>query len=458
MSHQRSAPRGFRAAATPDLANSSGRIIRYVFSTPEVARDFHTIRGWDLANYLTNPVFLWAHDSKGLPIGKVIEIDDVSGRLTGSVEYAEAEISPFADTVYRLVKGRYLNATSVSWDPIKWRFATDKSRPGGIDFDLVDLLEISQVPVPALPGALATARAEGIDTGPIFQWAEQVLDGGGMLIVPRDELEDLRRAAKMPATTRIHNDRPTADVMPIPTPVDRGAGIEAVISQIETVLADFKRSASQPEPHADRVAAFRRDLYDLGQAAYLLASAVSLEKCLTWEAEYEGDNSPLPAELAALNKLLGEWLKKLVAEEVDEAVGADEAARRAAPRADLAQLSQGLGLLRQLDEPKLAAFIKGMRMAISDKAWSFVAADPRAVEAAFARAGKALSSANEETLRACHEHMARGCEMLREFIDGATSSAQDDPDADDSARAAQAQGVRERRARALKRKHALTPA
>ncbi|MGJ4888935.1 HK97 family phage prohead protease [Bradyrhizobium sp. HKCCYLRH3099] len=446
---ERSAPTGFRAAATPDLANSSGRIIRYIFSTPDVARDGHTIRAWDLANYLTNPVFLWAHDSGDLPIGRVIEIEDRQGLLTGAVEYADADLHPFADTVFRLVKANYLNATSVSWNPLKWKFSTDKARPGGIDFDLVDLLEISQVPVPALPGALATARAQGIDTGPIFQWAEKVLDGGGMLIVPRDELEELRRAAKMPTRT---NDRPTADVMPIPTPVERD-GIATVISQIEGVLAAHRRMTPAGQ-RAARVSGFRRDLYDLGQAAYLLASAVNLESCLEWEAEYEGDNSPLPAELAALNKLFGEWLKKLVVEEVDEAVGmAEEGARNAAPRADLARLGQGLQLLRQLDDGALGGIVAAMRDHVGGKVVTFRTAD--AAEQPLARAGKALSSANEEALRSCHEHMVRGCEMLREFIDGATASADDD--ADDTARAAAQteQAARERRARAIKLKHSL---
>lgn len=189
-----------RAGGAADLANSNGRIVRYVFSTPSVARDGHTIQGWDVASFLTNPVFLWAHDADDLPIGKVVDLDAGPTGLRGGVQYATADENPFADTVYRLVQGGYLNATSVSWLPIQWSFSKDKSRPGGIDFKLAELLEISQVPVPAQPEALATARAAGIDTGPLYRWAEKVLDTGGMMLVPRDELEQLRREAKMPTT------------------------------------------------------------------------------------------------------------------------------------------------------------------------------------------------------------------------------------------------------------------
>lgn len=184
----------------PDLANSNGRLISYVFSDPSVARDDHVIaaNAWDLSNFLRNPVFLWAHDSDSPPIGRVVDIGTLGGQLRGTVEYVERDIYPFADTIFQLTKAGYINATSTSWLPIEYRFSTDKARPGGIDFSKVDLLEISQVPVPALPTALVTARARGIDTGPIFEWAERMLDASTLAVLPRTELELLRKEARMP--------------------------------------------------------------------------------------------------------------------------------------------------------------------------------------------------------------------------------------------------------------------
>lgn len=194
----------FRASIAPPEFGQNGRIVRYVFSSAAVGRDMHTIApgAWQFANFLRNPVFLWAHDDDQPPIGRVVDIGDFNGLLKGNVEYAERDLNPFADTIYRLVCAGYINAVSTSWQPIEWNIARDKSRPGGVDFTKVDLLEISQVPVPALPAALAEARSRGIDTGPIYHWAERLLDKGGMILVPRPELEELRRAAKMPQTTR----------------------------------------------------------------------------------------------------------------------------------------------------------------------------------------------------------------------------------------------------------------
>ncbi len=189
--------RGGTLDAAPYAAN--GRVVRYVLSTPAVGRDQHTVAAdaWVLTNYLKNPVFLWAHDDTLPPIGRMVEIGTFSDQLKGNVEYADRDVNPFADTVYRLVRGGYLNAVSASWRPLEWSYARDKDRPGGIDFTKVDLLEVSQVPLPALPAALAEARSRGIDTLPLYHWAERALDlGGGVL--PRTELEELRRSAKMP--------------------------------------------------------------------------------------------------------------------------------------------------------------------------------------------------------------------------------------------------------------------
>jgi HK97 family phage major capsid protein/HK97 family phage prohead protease len=195
----------FRDGIAADLANSNGRIVSYVFSTQDVARDNHTIdtAGIDHRNFDRNPVFLWAHDATLPPIGRVLDLRVQGSKLVGEVQYAEADENPLADNVFRLVKGGFVSATSIGWIPVEWKYTSDRSRPGGIDFAKVELLEISQVPVPALPSALVTARAQGIDTRPIYEWTERMLDAGNLpATMRRSELEILRREAKMPTPKR----------------------------------------------------------------------------------------------------------------------------------------------------------------------------------------------------------------------------------------------------------------
>lgn len=116
--------------------------------------------GWHLDNYLKNPVVLWGHDKRTPPIGKCTSLRVEPRGLFATVQFATAEEFPLADTVYRLVKGGYLNACSVGFKPVRWEFREDD----GIDFKEQELLEWSVVTIPANPNAIAVARSIGIDT------------------------------------------------------------------------------------------------------------------------------------------------------------------------------------------------------------------------------------------------------------------------------------------------------
>lgn len=170
-----------------------------IFSNEQVARDGHIVRnaGIRYANYMADPVMLWAHDDKRLPVAKATRIDTSGQDCRLWWRFVPREIDPFAGMVRDLVAGKWIRALSMSWMPLEGKPLPD----GGFDFTEVDLLEVSFVPIPALPSALIDARSHGVDTRPMFEWAERLLDtgaDGGMILVPRVELETLRRAAKMP--------------------------------------------------------------------------------------------------------------------------------------------------------------------------------------------------------------------------------------------------------------------
>ncbi|NVO13890.1 MAG: HK97 family phage prohead protease [Rhodoplanes sp.] len=190
------------APQAADLTEQVGRTIRFVFSDDSVDRmgDTLSAKGWQLDDYRQNNIALWAHDASQPPVGKGLNVGVAGNRLMGDIEFAEADLSPFADMIFRMYKGGFLNAVSVGFQPIEWRLAKDKSRPHGVDFQKQALMEISCVPVPALPSALVQARAAGIDTAPLIGWTESVLDSGDCLLVPRAEIEALRKMAGAPVT------------------------------------------------------------------------------------------------------------------------------------------------------------------------------------------------------------------------------------------------------------------
>ena len=182
------------STADPQTVPGATRTRRFVFSdsTVDHSNDSIEAAGWLLDTFRANPVALFAHDSSALPIGRAANVSVQNKKLVGDIEFADADTYPFADTVFRLVSGGFLKAVSVGFKPKKWKLTSDTNRPYGIDFKQQELLEISVCPIPANPSCLIEARSKGIDTRPLRDWAEQVLDGEGASTVARRDLESIR--------------------------------------------------------------------------------------------------------------------------------------------------------------------------------------------------------------------------------------------------------------------------
>jgi HK97 family phage major capsid protein len=192
----------FRLAPTSGAAigaNDETRRITFVLSDESVGRDNHVIYAdaWKLENFKRNPVMPWAHDPEQPPVGKFVAIGTENRRLIGTVEFADFTTYPFADTIFRLYKAGFLNAVSTGWIPLAWTAANDRSRPGGLNFTSCELLEVSGVPVPSLPTALATARGY-FNVEPLAEWAGKALERGGSPQIGKDMLMQIRSAAGAP--------------------------------------------------------------------------------------------------------------------------------------------------------------------------------------------------------------------------------------------------------------------
>lgn len=192
------------AVADPEVGTDASRKIRFVFSDGSIDRAGDSIdpAGWQTDTFNKNPVALWAHDSFSPPIGRASGVGPFGSKLMGDIEFMPADISQFADSIYKMVRAGYVKAVSVGFIPLSWVFSKDKDRPYGIDFTKQELLEISVCPVPCNPNALQEAKAQGIDTGPLREWASKVLDEGGHILIPRNLLEETFRQAKTPRTVR----------------------------------------------------------------------------------------------------------------------------------------------------------------------------------------------------------------------------------------------------------------
>jgi len=134
-----------------------GRLHQFTISTGSLDREGDTIApaGWDIAGYLKNPVVLWAHDSRQLPIGTATNVWREGNALKAKMYFAN---TPVAQQIEQLLDDRVLRATSVGFAPKTFAFSTS-----GINFFEQELLEFSVVPVPANADALLEATTSAKD-------------------------------------------------------------------------------------------------------------------------------------------------------------------------------------------------------------------------------------------------------------------------------------------------------
>lgn len=200
-------------AVTIKAIDRENRIIDFIISTAAVDRDNDTISidGWDLANYKSNPVVLFAHDHWQMPVARSRQVFIADDSLQSKAEFTPKDLYPFGFMVFEFYANDFMRATSVGFKPQEWAY--DEGRKYGVNFSKQELLEYSTVPVPSNPEALMQARAKGIDTNPLKAWCEQYLDDEKLL---KDGKLDMGR----PALERI---RELASASGSPTIIDFGA-------------------------------------------------------------------------------------------------------------------------------------------------------------------------------------------------------------------------------------------
>lgn len=121
--------------------------------------------GWDLANFLKNPVIPWAHDYAAPPVAKALEVRVEGDSLLFQAQFPTPEEYAFADTIYKLYRGGYLRAFSVGFAPRQSQVLVSQVEGQsltGTHYLSQELYEISCVTLPANPQALAQMALKGL--------------------------------------------------------------------------------------------------------------------------------------------------------------------------------------------------------------------------------------------------------------------------------------------------------
>ncbi|KPJ59097.1 MAG: hypothetical protein AMJ46_12585 [Latescibacteria bacterium DG_63] len=182
-----------------DVSDTEPRTLTWVISTAAVDRDNDTIdpNGWQLNDFIKGGSVLWAHDRKAPPVAKPLATWVEDGQLKSRAQFTDQDENPFGYMTFKLAKGGYVRSSSVGFLPIQWRYNQERGEYA-VDFLKQILLEWSVLAVPSNPEALLEARSKGIDLAPMVSWAEMALDGDSGLLLPRETLEAVHKAAADP--------------------------------------------------------------------------------------------------------------------------------------------------------------------------------------------------------------------------------------------------------------------
>lgn len=134
----------------------------------QVDRDGDIVRmsGIVLDNFLKNPVFLWAHDYKSVPLGaafKVIKRRIPDPHMEFHIRFPSEGLNPFADMILGLYHEGIVNASSIGFIPLEHKprqlsEGEDANRYWNPkEFLKSELLELSGCAVPCNPGAVQNA-------------------------------------------------------------------------------------------------------------------------------------------------------------------------------------------------------------------------------------------------------------------------------------------------------------
>jgi hypothetical protein len=177
-------------SAAENSGNSCNSCLDFVSSDETLDRygEIISADGWRLDNYRRNPVFQNAHQYGDVifTLGRALitEVREVGaprrGVLFQRIQFA-TEVNPMARIAYGLYKGKFLNAVSVGFIPVRWQDApaskaqtesqersdsltlqrSDAPRQPRRKYLEQELLEVSAVGIPANPNALALGLKAG---------------------------------------------------------------------------------------------------------------------------------------------------------------------------------------------------------------------------------------------------------------------------------------------------------
>lgn len=154
-----------------DSVNDSTMTIRHVITSLAVDRDGEVVvpKGMHAENFKQNPVVLFAHNYRDLPIGKNVSLEVTDKEVIAETQFADTELGR---ELFQLYKNGFMNAWSIGFRPIKVSDKKILPNQKGATYEEWELLEYSAVPVPSNPQALTVARSKGLNVDAVEKYMD----------------------------------------------------------------------------------------------------------------------------------------------------------------------------------------------------------------------------------------------------------------------------------------------
>lgn len=221
-----------------------------MISTTAVDREGDRLlaEGADFTAYRRNPVLLWAHDIRSLPIGTVTALDVVPGQgIRARWRWLEGD--EFADRVRNAWSQGVVRAASVGFLPRQ----AQPNEYRGQDYTAWEALEISLCPVPANQDAVRTLKGLGLipGGGEVLTFDDAALVEAFTRASPRIAqavryaIEKAFKREVRKLTGRVDFDEPVLWIEDVRPDTSRGKGDDVLLIDDRDVDRAFDMSADQ---------------------------------------------------------------------------------------------------------------------------------------------------------------------------------------------------------------------
>jgi len=183
-------------------AEGNDRVVEFVATQEMIDYDNEvvSVEGLDISKIKKNKSFLWSHLQTQPPVGKIISMKKDGKQVIGKAQMTSEEEYPFGFTIYKLIKGGYINNVSISFIPDPTEFEYKEKDGKQIRYiNKATLLEVSAVNIGANPGT--SIYAKSIKEAADKAWNDGVLDGSELKEV-EDALQNQESGVKVVVDTK----------------------------------------------------------------------------------------------------------------------------------------------------------------------------------------------------------------------------------------------------------------